>query len=150
VIGLIDFIFFFSFYLFLGIEPRESESSGEPVKDCDDSFLHVIDPPYFPRGLVNDLNAAIPIDPLNCVINLSAIRAIFDPLMAAGDEKLIIHFFFFLFIYSEGDRTPRQFLEGGFFGGLLFVKLRLELIQEFYAPGAILGAIHFVFPFVFL
>jgi hypothetical protein len=108
VIGLIDFIFFFSFYLFLGIEPRESESSGEPVKDCDDSFLHIIDPPYFPSGLVNNLNAAIPIDPLNRVINFSAIRAIFDPLMAAGDKELIIHFFsFYLFIYSEGDRTPR-------------------------------------------
>jgi hypothetical protein len=45
------------------------------------------------------LNAAIPIDPLNRGINLNAIRAIFDPLMAAGDEKLIIHFFsFYLFI----------------------------------------------------
>jgi hypothetical protein len=89
----------FSFCLFGGSNPRESKSSGEPVKDCDDSFLHIIDPPYFPSGLVNNLNAAIPIDPLNCVINLNSIRAIFDPLMAAGDEKLIIHFFLFFLFY---------------------------------------------------
>jgi hypothetical protein len=105
VIGLIDFIFFFSFYLFGGSNPRGSESSGEPVKDCNDSFLHVIDPPYFPSGLINDFNAAIPSDPLNRGINLSAIRAIFDPLMAAGDKELIIHFFlFFLFIYYLGSK----------------------------------------------
>jgi hypothetical protein len=98
----------FSFCLFGGSNPRESESSGEPVKDCDDSFLHIIYPPYFSSGFINDFNAAIPSDPLNRSVNLSTIRAIFDPFMASGDKELIIHFFsFYLFIYSEGDRTPR-------------------------------------------
>jgi hypothetical protein len=68
-----------------------------------------------------------------------------------GDFLLRCHFYFFLFIlFFFWGLNPGGFLEGGFFGSLLFVKLRLELIQEFYAPGAIRLPIHFIFQFVFL